>query len=122
MIFLTALNLLVWHVISSCIYHLWYKTTQRMSIYNDNANDAFYGVLNTQDVTSFILPVYALIATLFTSSLYFFHIYLICVGQTTNERLKESFPFGSPYARNPLLAFFSLCWRFQTRRYVLLSR
>lgn len=115
MLFLTFLHHLTWMVVGACIYHLWYKVDQRMNSHKDTSDQAFYAVINTQDVTSFILPIYGLLASLFVTSLYAFHLYLIFIGQTTNERLKESYPYGSPYHTNIFRAFINLCWRPQSR-------
>jgi palmitoyltransferase ZDHHC9/14/18 len=48
---------------------------------------------------SFILLVIAFPAVWFVCGLTGYHIYLVCVGQTTNEQLKTTFPWGSPHTQ-----------------------
>ena len=121
-LFLTFLSLLNWSMQALCIYHLYRKTT----LYQDwrNASDptetisggaAFWHVLNTEAVTSFILCIYGFLFGFFTNTLYFFHIYLVARGVTTNEELKKTWPHGSPFSEGLCRNVVNLMCRVPTR-------
>lgn len=104
--FITFLNLFVWYVQAISIYHLWdYTTTVKK---NDVAEEPFLYTLKHIPY-SFIILLLAFIGMFFTSTLYFFHIFLIFTGQTTNEQLKSSFPFSSPFNHGIFRNLINLC-------------
>lgn len=121
-LFLTFLSLLNWSMQALCIYHLYRRTT----LYKDwrNASDpsapisggaAFWHTLNTQAVTSFILVLYGFLFGFFTNTLYFFHVYLVARGVTTNEELKKTWPHGSPFSEGLCRNVINLMCRVPTR-------
>ena len=59
-------------------------------------------VLASENVISLLLAIYCIAASIFTLILFFFHVFLICVGKSTNEQLKQTFPHGNPYSRSGL--------------------
>jgi len=59
--------------------------------------DSFEAALRSQPA-SLLLAIYAFMALWFVGGLCGFHVFLVCVGQTTNEKLKATFPRGSPHS------------------------
>jgi hypothetical protein len=60
-------------------------------------------------IVSYLLALFTFILSWLLGGLCSFHVYLICVGQTTNEHLKGMFPSQSPFSRGVLRNFMALC-------------
>jgi len=69
--------------------------------YNINSGKSFEKSLKHEALT-YIIGLYAFIALFFVAGLAWFHYYLIFIGKTTNEQLRNLYPNGSPYHRNLL--------------------
>lgn len=64
--------------------------------YSDSIN-AYASVLARNPI-SLIISIYCFIGLFFVLGLCGFHNYLVCTGQTTNEKLKHTYPHGSQYS------------------------
>jgi DHHC palmitoyltransferase len=94
-------------VCGSCI-HLIVVHTHEENDAHPNRSNASNFLHAIENPVACLLALYSFVAIFFVFGLCVFHAYLTAIGQTTNERLKRLFPFGSPHSRGAIVNFFSM--------------
>ncbi len=88
----------LWHIIQTCQRYIEVHRFDDPSSGPPSGLTAFRATLQSKVVISFLLFCFGFLFMFFTSTLYFFHIFLIGKGVTTNEQLKYTFPHGAPHS------------------------
>ncbi|XXQ32831.1 Palmitoyltransferase [Plasmodiophora brassicae] len=75
-------------------------------------------IIFTDAPVTLALTVFLFLAMCFVVGLTVFHTYLIALGMSTNERLRDAFPDGNPYSKGVLRNLTSICcaWPRRGRR------
>eukprot|EP01099_Mayorella_cantabrigiensis_P006410 TRINITY_DN5330_c0_g1_i1.p1 TRINITY_DN5330_c0_g1~~TRINITY_DN5330_c0_g1_i1.p1 ORF type:complete len:336 (-),score=40.23 TRINITY_DN5330_c0_g1_i1:535-1542(-) len=104
----------VYTLMLNCVYMTIFSLVQFIILVNDSDEDTGQAVLSAFRTSPLALPLalYCVIALVAVGILGVFHFYLICTGQTTNERLKGVYKKEkNPFNRGACKNFLFLCYQ-----------
>lgn len=104
----------VYSLLINCVYMGSFSLIQFVMLVNDSDEDTGQAVLHAFRTSPLALPLalYCSIALVAVGILGVFHFYLICTGQTTNEKLKGAYKKEkNPFNRGACKNFVLLCYQ-----------
>eukprot|EP00485_Elphidium_margaritaceum_P016544 CAMPEP_0202728902 /NCGR_PEP_ID=MMETSP1385-20130828/185860_1 /ASSEMBLY_ACC=CAM_ASM_000861 /TAXON_ID=933848 /ORGANISM="Elphidium margaritaceum" /LENGTH=498 /DNA_ID=CAMNT_0049395155 /DNA_START=334 /DNA_END=1829 /DNA_ORIENTATION=+ len=107
-LFVNSLQLMCLWVLAHCIYILVLRAHGEDAASTHVGWHRFVYALK-YEWCAFLTAIYVFIAMWFVIGLAVFHWFLVAVGKTTNEQLRNLFPAGSPFKRSLLGNMIDMC-------------